>query len=188
MKTSSLMLQAILFALVLSNICSIDVEARNFTASGSRGRASGYARQGQYGQSAAIGGQIYGHGAAGASGFSGYGPNGGTYKGGRAGIAMPGVGGIGARSMSGTAANGNAYSGYGRGAYNAQTGQGVYNSGKSYTNAQTGQQYGFDQNTQFAKGQGGQTTIQTENKGDYTVDWQKGQKPSVTQTVYPSGN
>ncbi|MBY0357543.1 MAG: hypothetical protein K2W82_06030 [Candidatus Obscuribacterales bacterium] len=173
-------------ALALFNISA--AEAKSFKTYGYRGRAAGFTHQGQYGQAAAIGGQMYGGGAAGAAGFRGYGPNGGVYKGGRAGMAIPGVGAVGGRAVSGTSASGNHYAGYGGGAYNAQSGQGLYNGGKSYTHAQTGQQYGYDQSTQFVKGQGGQTTIQTENKGDYTVDWQKGQKPSVTQTVYPAAN
>ena len=118
--------------------------------------------------------------------YSGTGPNGGSYRGGAGAAWKQGVGGVEQTGFSGTAANGNQYAGYTKGAYNAQTGQGTYNSGKSYTNGQTGQQYGYNQSTQFTKGEGGQTTIDTKNNGDYQVDYQKGQKPTVVETAPPA--
>ncbi len=33
--------------------------------------------------------------------------------------------------------------------------------------------HGYDGTTNYAKGQGATTTIDTQNQGDYTVDWQK---------------
>ncbi|MDZ4834705.1 MAG: hypothetical protein SGJ27_13085 [Candidatus Melainabacteria bacterium] len=202
--------------LMLSLLCQSEAEARRFGARGANGAAGGFSRTGAYGKSAGIGGVRYGRGAAGASAGSFAGPNGGTFRGARGGFVTPnagavggayagtsaaggsyqgaggaawkrGVGGVAQTGVSGTTASGNQYAGYKKGAYDAQTGQGAYNSGKSYTNAQTGQQYGYDQNTDFTRGQGGATTIDTQNKGDYQVDWQKGQKPTVTQTSAPTG-
>jgi hypothetical protein len=155
-------------------------EARGVGARGSRGAVGGYSRQGAYGKSAGIGGYAYGHGAASAVGGSWTGPNGGTAKGGRVGAWKKGYGGFMGSQMSATGAGGSTYNGYRRGKYNAQTGQGTYSSGKDVYHAQTGQSYGYDQNTAYTKGQGATTTLDTQNKGDYTIDWQKGAKPVVT--------
>jgi hypothetical protein len=84
--------------------------------------------------------------------------------------------------MSAVGPNGNSYKGYTNGAYNAQTGNGVYNSGRNFANPTTGQTAGYTQNTQFTRGQGGDTTIDTDHHGDYNVDWQKGQPVSVTNS------
>jgi hypothetical protein len=203
--------------LMLSLLCQSEAQAKRFGVRGANGAAGGFSRAGQYGKSAGIGGFRYGRGAAGATAGSFAGPNGGTFRGAGGGFVTPnagavggayagntaaggsyqgaggaawkrGVGGVAQTGVSGTTASGNDFAGYKKGAYNAQTGQGAYDSGKSYTNAQTGQQYGYNQNTDFTRGQGGETTIDTQNKGDYQVDWQKGQKPTVTQTSTPASN
>lgn len=155
-------------------------EARGFRAGGARGAMGGFNRAGQYGRAAGIGGVAYGKGGAGAVGGQWAGPNGGTAQGGALGAWRKGYGGFGATQMSATGANGSTYKGYKRGAYNAQTGQGMYSSGKDAYNANTGKSYGYDQDTTFTKGQGGTTSLDTQNKGDYTIDWAKGTKPVVT--------
>ncbi len=208
---------AIVLALLVTSILPPpEAEARGFALKGSQGGLGGFQRTGAYGKSAGMGGYSYGKGAFGARGGSYVTPKGGTYTGASGGFVTPnqgavgrafqgttgaggtyqgaggaawkkGVGGAGQSAVSGTAANGSTYSGYKNGRYDAQTGQGTYSSGKTYNDAVGGQQYGYSQDTQFAKGQGGQTTIDTQNKGDYTVDWQQGQKPVVTQTAPSNG-
>lgn len=188
---------------------SAPAEARGFHAAGSRGKVGGYSRAGTYGQSAGVGGYAYGRGAAGAGAgswagpkggslnaagggfvtpnagmgagaFNAAGPNGGTAYGGATGGYKKGVGAFGSSAMHAQGANGSNYNGYKQGAYNAQTGQGGYNSGKDFYNANTGQSYGYDQSTAYQKGQGATTSLDTQNKGDYTVQWQQGAKPVVT--------
>lgn len=203
-------------AVGITVLCAFSADARSISARGSRGAAGGFAHQGQSGSIAAAGARSYGRGAAGgivgsgktsrggtitgagigfatpqrgafAGGYHGTTAAGSTYNGGAAGAWKKGTGGAFGSSMNATSANGSAYSSYKRGGYSAATAQGQYNSGKTYTNAETGNQYGYDQSTSFVKGQGGTTTLDTQNKGDYTVDWQKGQKPLVTQTSPPTG-
>jgi hypothetical protein len=94
--------------------------------------------------------------------------------------------GFGRKSgWNGTAANGASGSGYTNSKYNAQTGQGTRSSSEQVKNA-AGQNYGYNGNTSYTKGQGGDSQINTDNHGDYNVDWAKGQKPVVTQTPAPS--
>ncbi len=194
--------------LISSSLCAPSAEARRFHASGANGTAGGFARSGQYGQSAGVGGWRSGQGGAGASAGSFAGANGGSFRGAGAGAWKPGTGGFGSGAYSATGPNGgtgqgsgaaawkrgvggygqtntqlngpngNSYNGFKNGAYNAQTGQGQYNSGKS--GMYNGQDYGYDQSTQFTRGQGAQTSIDTVNHGDYTVDYSKGAKPVVT--------
>ncbi len=110
-------------------------------------------------------------------GFAG--PNGGTFKGANAGAYKKGVGGARASQFSSQGPNGGSASGYSNNVYNAQTGTGARNSGKDFNTA-SGQSYGYDGSTSYTKGSGATSTIDTQNKGDYTVDWQKGTKPVVT--------
>lgn len=130
-------------------------EARGRYYRGARGAAGGWTRQGTYGQTAGFGARAYGKG-----GFFGT-----------------------KTSLAG--AGGSTYNGYRLGKYNAQTGQGAYASGKQVYNAKNGNTYGYNQNTAYTKGQGGTTTLDTQNKGDYTVEWAKGQKPVVTPVPAP---
>lgn len=194
--------------IVSSSMGAPSAEARRCYTAGANGTAGSFARSGQYGQSAGVGGWRYGQGGAGASAGSYAGPNGGSFRGGRAGAWKPGTGGFGTGAFQATGANGgtghgsraaawqrgvggygqtntqlngangNSYNGFKNGAYNAQTGQGQYNSGKSGT--YNSQDYGYEQSTQFTRGQGAQTSIDTVNHGDYTVDYTKGSKPVVT--------
>ncbi|HEY9713949.1 MAG TPA: hypothetical protein V6C72_10795 [Chroococcales cyanobacterium] len=183
-------------------------QARGWAERGPRGQAGGFNHTGPYGTSAGIGGYRYGRGGAGAVSGNFHTPYGGTFRGGAAGIATPnagavggaykgttgmggtyegaggaawrrGVGGVERNGFQGTTANGSTYAGYNNARYNAQTGQGTINGGKTFDNAANGQQYGYTENTQFTRGQGGETTIDTDHKGDYQVDWQKGQKPVI---------
>lgn len=165
---------------VFSMVVTPPAQARRAFARGANGSIGAFAHQGQYGQRA-------GARALGANqgfGFRGgsyQGPNGSTLQTAQGGAYKKGVGAFRAKQFQATGANGGNASGYMNNAYNAQTGTGTRNSGASYTNPQ-GQSYGYDGTTNYAKGQGATTTIDTQNKGDYTIDWQKGQKPVVTPT------
>ncbi|PZM77912.1 MAG: hypothetical protein DKT66_26925 [Candidatus Melainabacteria bacterium] len=168
------------FLAVFSMAVTPPAEARRAFARGANGSLGAFAHQGQYGQRA-------GARALGANqgfGFRGgsyQGPNGSTLQTAQGGAYKKGVGAFRAKQFQATGANGGNASRYMNNAYNAQTGTGTRNSGASYTNPQ-GQSYGYDGTTNYAKGQGATTTIDTQNKGDYTIDWQKGQKPVVTPT------
>lgn len=156
-----------------------DAEARRGFARGANGAVGGYARQGQYGSSAGGRAVRYGSGAAGFRAGSFAGPNGGTFQGANAGAFKKGVGGARASQFTSQGPNGGSASGYSNNVYNAQTGTGTRNSGKDFNTA-SGQSYGYDGSTSYTKGSGATSTIDTQNKGDYTVDWQKGAKPVVT--------
>lgn len=148
---------------------------------GANGVVGGYAHQGQYGQRAGF--RALGKNAgAWARGGSYSGPNGGALQTAGGGAYQKGVGGFRKSQFDATGPNGATASGYSNNVYNAQTGQGTRNSGKDFTNTQ-GQSYGYDSATNYTKGQGATTTIDTQNKGGYTVDWQKGEKPVVTPTA-----
>jgi len=168
------------FLVVLSFATAPQAEARRAFARGANGAIGAFANQGQYGQRA-------GARALGANqgfGFRGgsyQGPNGSTLQTAQGGAYKRGVGAFRSKQFQANGANGGNANGYMNNAYNAQTGTGTRNSGVSYTNPQ-GQSYGYDGTTNYAKGQGATTTIDTQNKGDYTIDWQKGQKPVVTQS------
>jgi hypothetical protein len=113
--------------------------------------------------------------------FKATGPNGGSANGGALAGWKRGVGGFEGTNLNATGPGGSTYNGFTRGKYNAQTGLGTYNSSRQIKDAQNGKNYGYTDNTSFQKGQGGQSQIDTDNHGDYTVDWSKGQKPVVTQ-------
>lgn len=154
-------------------------EAKRVFAGGSGGGIGAFNHQGQYGKTVGAGAFRRGQGGAGFVGGSYTGPNGGTFQGGTGGAFKKGVGGFRHSQFQGTGANGGSANGYMNSKYNAQTGQGSRESGVSATSA-GGQNYGYDAQSTYTRGQGGQTTIDTQNKGDYTVDWQKGEKPVVT--------
>jgi hypothetical protein len=159
-------------------------EARRAFARGPNGAIGGYASHGAWGQRA--GARAFGPNA-------GAGIREGTYKGAGGGTFNTAGGfgykrGIGAgrsAGWNGTTANGGSGSGYTNMRYNAQTGQGTRNSSEQFKNA-AGQTAGYNGNTSFTKGQGGDTQIDTDHHGDYNVDWAKGQKPVVTST--PASN
>lgn len=174
-------LAALTLNLALNFVSGQPAEARRMFASGANGGVGGFARSGQYGSVAGGGAFRRGQSAAGFAGANLAGPNGGTFQGGTAGAFKKGVGGFRKSAFQSTGPNGGSASGYMNSKYNAQTGQGTRNSGFSGQTA-SGQNYGYTGDTNYTKGQGGQTTIDTQNKGDYTVDWQKGQKPVVTET------
>jgi len=206
-QTAALAAAALFVAQVIS---TGPAEASPWRRVGPYGTAGGFANSGQYGQSAGIGGWRNGVGGAGAAAANYAGPNGGTYQGAGGGAWRPGVGGFGGGAYKATGPNGGTAQGAGAGAwkngvggyentsrqysnpngnnmnaysngkYNAQTGQGQLSSGKSGT--YDGQKYGYTDNTQFTKGQGGDTTLDTTNHGDYNINYAPGQKPVVTQT------
>lgn len=163
----------------LAGASTAEADARRGFARGANGAAGGWARQGQYGSSAGARAVRYGSGAAGFRAGSFAGPNGGTFQGANAGAFKKGVGGARASKFSSQGPNGASASGYSNNVYNAQTGTGTRNSGKDINTA-SGQSYGYDGSTSYTKGSGATSTIDTQNKGDYTVDWQKGAKPVVT--------
>jgi len=163
---------------VLTMICDQKAEARRAFARGANGVAGAYANSGTYGSRA--GARVLGANAgAGIRGGQYVGPNGGTAQAGGAFGYQKGVGAFRGSGWNGTAANGATGSGYTRNQYNAQTGQGVRSSSEQVQNA-AGQAYGYNGNTDYTKGQGASSVIQTDNKGTYDINWQKGQQPVVT--------
>ncbi|MBP9089501.1 hypothetical protein KBI23_00630 [bacterium] len=175
MKVASI----VMAVMALTAASTTQAEARRGYARGANGAVGGFARQGQYGSS--VGGRAvrYGSGGAGFRAGSFAGPNGGTFQGANAGAFKKGIGGARASKFSSQGPNGGSASGYSNNVYNAQTGSGTRNSGKDINTA-SGQSYGYDGSTSYTKGSGATSTIDTQNKGDYTVDWQKGAKPVVT--------
>ena len=177
--TAPLALPAVILAIASMTLAQ-PADARRAFARGANGSIGAFAQQGQYGQRA--GARALGANAGfGFRGGSYQGQNGSTLQTAQGGAYKRGVGAFRAKQFDATGANGGQAAGYMNNVYNAQTGTGTRNSGVSYTNPQ-GQSYGYDGTTNYTKGQGGTTTIDTQNKGDYTVDWQKGEKPVVTQT------
>jgi hypothetical protein len=166
-------------------------------------------RSGQFGSVARLGGAAYGKAAAGLFGRQFTGPNGGTFGAAGGGVATPNAGligggfsgtgaygskaqgaglagwqhGVGAfegTNASATGPGGSTYNGFSRGQYNAQTGNGTYNSSHQVYDAQNGQNYGSTNSTTYSQGQGGQTQIDTDHHGDYMVDWGQGHAPVIT--------
>jgi hypothetical protein len=111
------------------------------------------------------------------------GPFGGRYRAGGAGAWNPNYGGAGAYGVAGYGPQNNPYYKYGSGAYNKQTGNGYVTSGGQTT--VNGQNYGGQETTQFKKGQGLNSNVATDNKGDYSVQWTPGSEPTYTQTAPP---
>lgn len=112
--------------------------------------------------------------------FKGIGPKGGTGQG--AGLAgwKRGVGGFERTGMSLNGAGGSSYNGFTKGGFNAQTGQGRFSASHQIHDANNGKNYGDTNQTSYSNGKG-VTQLDTDNHGDYTVDWGKGQKSSVTK-------
>lgn len=155
-----------------------NAEARRAFARGPNGVLGGFASQGQYG--GRIGARAMGYNQGGgfrAGQWSG--PNGGNLQGGGAFGYKRGVGAFRKSGWNGNLPNGASGSGYTKSQYNAQTGQGTRSSSEQFQTA-AGKDYGYNGNTQYTKGEGGSTVIQTDNKGTYDIDWQKGEKPVVT--------
>lgn len=167
-------------AMLTVSVSTGESEARRAFARGANGTAGAYAASGTYGYRK--GGRVLTPNAgAGISQSSWNGPNGGAFN--RAGGFgyKKGVGAARTNQWSGTTPAGGTGAGYANSKYNAQTGAGTRESGASYTNP-SGQSYGYDGSTSYVRGQGGTTSIDTQNKGTYSVDWQQGQKPVVTTT------
>jgi hypothetical protein len=153
-------------------------EARRAFAYGPNGAVGGFANRGQYG--GRIGGAAVGpNQGAGFRAGQVAGPNGGNLQGAGAFGYKRGVGAFHKSGWSGQAANGASGSGYTNNKYNAQTGQGVRSSSEQVQSA-AGKDYGYNGTTDYTKGQGGSSVIQTDNKGTYDVNWANGQKPVVT--------
>jgi hypothetical protein len=153
-------------------------DAGRLFARGANGAAGAYANSGTWG--ARGGGAVLGPNAGGGIRGGKYlGPNGGQLQAGGGFGYKRGTGAFRRSGWSGTAANGASGSGYTRNTYNAQTGQGARSSSEQVQTA-AGKDYGYNGNTTYAKGEGGNSVIQTDNKGTYDVDWQKGQAPVVT--------
>lgn len=170
-----------LLCVTLMTTHSSEAQSRRAFARGPNGSAGGFVRQGQYGQAAGGRAIVPGQGGAGFRGGSYSGPNGGSVQGANAWGYQEGVGGGRASAFQGTGPNGGSASGYSNNVYNAQTGTGQRNSGKQAT-ASDGTSYGYNSTTDYAKGQGATTSVDTQNNGSYQVDWNKGTKPVVTQT------
>lgn len=119
-----------------------------------------------------------GHGGFGGGAYTATGPNGAQGQGAAGGAWKSGVGGKAFSQSSWVGPNGNTYNGYKNGGFDVQSQEGYYNSGKSGT--YKGQEYGYSQETDFTKGQGGTTTIDSLNKNDYQIEWQKGTRPIIT--------
>lgn len=169
-------------AILASVVISVpQAEAGRFGARGQNGGIGGFARQGQYGQAAGGGFIAPGQGGAGFHGGSFSGPNGGSAQGGGAFGFKNGQGGFRASQFNATGPNGNSAAGYSNNVYNAQTGTGTRNSGKSANTANGS--YGYDASTNYTKGQGATTTVDTQNHGQYQIDASKGSRPTVTQTT-----
>jgi hypothetical protein len=169
---SALLLSSELFA------GTTKAEGRRFFAGGANGRAGGCSNAGNYGQRAGVA-AIGAKAGLGVRGGQYYGPNGGTAQSGSAFGYKRGVGAFRSSGWSGTAPNG--ASGYGNttNKYNAQTGQGVRSSNEQVTSS-SGQNYGFNGTSDYTKGVGDSSVINTDNKGSYDVNWAKGSKPVVT--------
>lgn len=178
MKNSNLYAAALVGAALINIGIISEANAERLFARGSQGAGGAYASQGQYGARAGV--RAFGQNAGFSARAGSYaGPNGGSLQANGASGYKRGVGAFRGQSFSGTGPSGGSGAGYSNNLYNAQTGTGTRNSGMNYTNP-SGQQYGYDGTTNYARGQGATTSIDTQNKGDYTVDWQKGAKPVVT--------
>jgi hypothetical protein len=59
---------------------------------------------------------------------------------------------------------------------------GARTSSQQFQNA-SGQDYGYTGNTNYTKGVGGSSVVQTDNRGTYDVNYAPGQKPVVTSTT-----
>lgn len=113
------------------------------------------------------------------SGIEATGANGGTFNRGSDMQYQQGVGGYTQKGFNAQTANGASATGYKTNNYDAGTGTGTATRGRDFNTA-SGDSYGYDKSTSYTKGQGFTTTVDTQNKQDYTVEWQKGSKPVYT--------
>jgi len=169
---------------VLSAVLAQPCSARYARVSGPRGSAGIAARNltGPYGGtfSGAAGAVRNAYSGLGGGAFKMTGPNGGSGQGGGVAGYRQGVGAFEGSNLNLKGPNGSTYTGYTRGKYNAQTGQGRYNASHQAYDAKNGKTYGDTNNTTYSNGQG-VTQLNTDNHGDYTIDWGKGQQPVVTK-------
>lgn len=178
-------------AMFLISINPMDAEARGFRRSGPNGTvgARGGSFVGPNGGRWQAGAGGIGNRNAGlvGGGFRGTGPNGGSGQG--AGVAgwRRGTGGFERTGMSLQGAGGSTYNGFTKGAYNAKTGQGAYDASHQVYDAKNGKSYGDANQTTYSNGQG-VTQLNTDNHGDYTIDWGKGQQPTMTKDAPVSSN
>lgn len=174
---------SLLFALLSTSANLSSAEARGFRRAGQNGVVGAHANNfvgsnGGTWQGAGGGFATRNAGLLGGA-FKGAGPNGGSGQG--AGLAgwKRGVGGFEKTGMSLKGAGGSTYNGFTKGAYNAQTGQGAYNASHQVHDAQNGKNYGDTNQTSYSNGKG-TTQLDTDNHGDYSVNWGKGTKPTIT--------
>lgn len=180
MASKNFLVWSLGLGILCSNLLNVQpAEARRAFARGPNGAVGAYGYQGAYGGRAGARAIGYNAGAGIRSG-SWAGPNGGSFNTGGAFGYRRGVGGARGSAWNGTTAAGGSGSGWSKGAYNAQTGQGTRASSEQWNTA-SGKDYGYTGNTSYTKGQGGVSNIDTDNHGDYQVDWAKGQKPVVVK-------
>lgn len=134
-----------------------------------RGGATGYSQE---------------NGAFHKSGFNATGANGGAASRSSDMQYKQGVGGYSNKNFNANAANGASASGYKTNNYDATSGTGTMSKGRDYNTA-SGESYGYDKSTSYTKGEGFTTTVDTQNKQDYSVQWQKGSKPVYTPVESP---
>lgn len=154
--------------------------AGGFHRSGSQGATANGGTWRRGGATAWQNGESFAH----KSGFSGTSAAGGSLN--RQGQMQyqNGVGGSASRGFNAATTNGASASGYKTNNYDATTGQGTSAKGRD-VNTVNGESYGYDASTTYTKGQGFTTSLDTQNKGDYTIDYSKGSKPVVTPSVPP---
>jgi len=182
-KASLIALGAALLA--VSTFQAPSAQARGWAVANGNGAAGGWGHRfsGPNGGRFAGGGGAIANGNGGVYGrrFSALGANGSYAQGGAAAGWKRGVGAVEGSRLSMRGPGGSTYNGYTGGGYNAQTGNGAFNSSRQVYDAKNGQNYGYTNNSTYARGQGGQTQIDTDHHGDYTVDWGNGQRPVVVQ-------
>jgi hypothetical protein len=170
-----------LSALLVASTLIMDTQKADATrlfARGPKGVAGAYGTSNQYGSR--MGARALGANAgAGVRTGQWTGVNGAHVQSQGAFGYQKGVGAGRGGSWSASNAQGSA-SGSTKNQYNAQTGQGVRTSSEQVQNAATGKDYGYNTSTNYTKGQGATSVINTDNKGSYDVNWQKGQMPVVT--------
>lgn len=179
-QTTCSLMAIVLFMSAIMQPCL----AKSIRASGARGTAAAgtHKFQGQHGGTFAGGGARFRTAGVGfgVAGFKGVGPRGGSGQGGAIGGFKRGVGGFEGSRMSLNGPGGSTYNGFTKGVYNAQTQQGSYNASHQVYDAKNGKTYGDTNSTSYSNGKG-VTQLDTQNHGDYTIDWGKGQKPDLTK-------
>ena len=180
LSTTQIMTRSLASMLLLSAVSLPSAQARRVFARGDNAVGGAYASQGQYGSRA--GARFLGRNqGAGASTGSWAGPQGGTFNRAGGGAYERGVGAFHKGSFNATGPEGATASGKSSNIYNAQTGTGTRTSSVDATSS-SGKQYGYTGDTNYTKGQGFKSTINTVNKGDYDVNYTQGSKPVVTST------